>query len=147
MLMTLACFFDGRKVVFDRIEVRRIGQEKQEGGSGLFNELLGFGGLMKRGIVHDHHMILLQDRAETLFQPLIENLDSTRSLPQLGGLESAIDWGCQEAGARARISGAQPIDLLPPCCPAILSNHFRFKAALIHIDKGFLPSSRAFSQP
>ena len=61
MFMKFSCSFDSGKVLFDGIEVWRIGREKQECCSSLFNELLGFVGLMKRGIVHHHHMIGLQD--------------------------------------------------------------------------------------
>ena len=46
---------------------------------------------MKRGIVHHDHMIIMQDRTEALFQPLIENMRSTRTLPQLCGLQDPIE--------------------------------------------------------
>ena len=70
--MVLATFLEGRKVVFDRVQVGRIRRQKEEGGPGTGNERLGERTFMAGRSVHDDNLEGVQEGTECLRQPRIE---------------------------------------------------------------------------
>lgn len=49
----LAPFFDRRKILFNRIEVRRIRRQKEERVASLVDQLLRLFRFMKGGVIHN----------------------------------------------------------------------------------------------
>jgi hypothetical protein len=60
--------------MLNRIEVRRIRRKIFKQASGIFDEVLNFFRLMKRGVVHDNNSSVWQRRQKCLPDPCLKNI-------------------------------------------------------------------------
>ena len=74
----------------------RVRRQEQECGPGAFDQLLGLGTFVEGGIIHDHHMRVVQKGAELDFQPPSEDGRVARSFKQDRGGPAFADPGFRE---------------------------------------------------
>lgn len=60
MFIVFSGTFDVGEVVFDGVEIGRIGRQEEQGGSFTVDEFFGFCAFVERHIIHDNHMIVIQ---------------------------------------------------------------------------------------
>ena len=96
--------FDVGEVVFDGVEIRRIGRQEKQGGSFSVEELFGFCAFVERHIIHDDHMIVIQYGAKLIFQPGVKDFCIAGSLKQEGSLKGFTEACSDQGGARPFVS-------------------------------------------
>jgi hypothetical protein len=70
------------EVVFNRIEVWGIRRQEEQGRPGGVNKGFSLSAFVERGVIHHHNMMVVQERAEFLFEPRIEEGSIARAFKQ-----------------------------------------------------------------
>ena len=92
---------------------------------------------MECGIIHNHHMIVIQFWAQLLIKPRIEDGSVGGAIEQHRCIEVSADASGDQTGARSAIARAHAIYFLPFGCPAIITFGGRRKPTFINVHEGF----------
>ena len=74
--------FESGEIMFDGVQIGRVRRQEQERGPSAFDQLVGLGTFVEGGVIHDHHLRVVQKGAELGFQPPIEDGRVARSFKQ-----------------------------------------------------------------
>ena len=85
--------FESGEVVFDGVQIGRVWRQEQESGPGAFDQLVGLGTFVEGGVIHDHHLRVVQKGAELGFQPPIADGRVARSFKQDRGGKAGAEPG------------------------------------------------------
>lgn len=127
--------FDLCPAFFDGVEIRRVGRQITERGTGLFNEFPYSVHFVSPQIVHDDQLTWLQLRTQDVFQISPEDItiggcfDRHRGHPT--GKTDRPQYGqCPPASGRNSFFDTRAVQRT-----SITSGHFRRNAALVHEDE------------
>ena len=104
MCVVFAEAFDKSEVVLDGVQVWRVRRQEQEGGRFAFDQFVGLGTFVEGGVIHDHHLRVVQKGAEVGFQPPREDFCVARAVKQARGGPAFADPGGQQGGPRSAVS-------------------------------------------
>ena len=102
----LAAFFDGAEGFLDGHDVWRVRWQEQESCSGFGDEFFGALRFVEGRVVHHHHIVWREHRAEHFLKPLIKDGSVAGAVKQHRRDEFFLDQRRDQAGARATIAGA-----------------------------------------
>ena len=132
--------------MFNRIEVRGIRRQEEQGSPGGVNKGFSLGVFVEGDVIHHHHLLGVQQGAQLLFEPRIEEGGIARAFKQDGRGEGVPDSRGDERSPWPAVARDQTRSALSSGCVGIAAGDRRRKAALIDIDKGFAPADVAFPQ-
>ena len=101
--MIFTVFLERSEVVLDRVQVGRIGRQKQQRGAGVLDELCRFRRCVKGRVVHDDKVLASQTRAQPGLEPGIEHLCIAGAFEEEGFLKIQPDTGGDQRGARSSV--------------------------------------------
>ena len=101
---------------------------------------------MEGGVIHDHHMRVVQKRAELSFQPPLEDGRVARAVKQDRGGPAGADPGGNQGGPRSSVSRGQAVHPRPLPGIRVAPDNRRGKATFIDVDKLLAAADRALTQ-
>ena len=101
---------------------------------------------MEGGIIHDHHMRVIQKGAKLGFQPSIEDGRVARAVKQDRGGTMVADPGSKQGGPWSAVARGQAVHPLPPLGIRVPPDNRRFKATFIEVDQHLAPADVALTQ-
>lgn len=126
--------FEGKPIVFDRVEVWGVGRQEFLPTPGLFNKAARFGGLMDTSVVIDHNLSRFEDGHQTVLHVSFKERGVTSSLEHQGGDEVVLREGIDQAHALGAMAGLVPPTRLALRTPAVRPRFVVIHACLLQID-------------
>ena len=134
MRVILSVFFEGCEVMLDGVEVWGVRRQEQQGGAGLLDKLRCFRRCVKRGVVHDHAVLVRQARAQPRLQPGVEDHRIAGPFEQQGFFEPSVDARGQQRGPGPSMPGDQAVNTLALRRISIPPRRRWSKPAFINMD-------------